>query len=167
MVYTTTWQGLSKAMGRDSSTRIKDHFGPSRTVSLWLSGYRALSTMQMGKVKEYSSVIFHRVIVRTPLFLLQYHLSIKMLKLIRHLISKWKVIILSQNFIPITFFFYYTKWIKSSTKHWEIKQSIRSSLNIIEIGAIKSISHGWHYLKAIFWMAQGIDMLPVKKSPYP
>ena len=143
MVYTTAWQGLRKATGIGSITRIKDHFGPSRTVRWRFSGYRALSTMQMGKAKEYSSVISHRVIVRTPLILLQDHLSIKMLKLIRHLISKWKVIILSQNFIPITFFFYYMKWIKSSTKHWEIKQSIRSSLNIIEIGAIKSISHGW------------------------
>lgn len=96
----------------------------------------------IGKQKV-SLVILHWMIACTLLFLLQYHLSIKMLKLIRHLISKWKVIILSQNFIPITFFPYYMKWIKSSTKHWEIKQSIRSSLNITEIGTIKSISHGW------------------------
>lgn len=114
---------------------------------LGLRVYDSAATTPFGyaisKARAYSSVTLHGTTVHTLPCLLQQHLNIKMLKLIRHLISKWKVIILSQNFIPITFFFYYTKWIKSSTKHWEIKQSIRSSLNIIEIGAIKSISHGW------------------------
>lgn len=63
----------------------------------------------ISKARAYSSVTFHGMTVGALLCLLQHHLSIKMLKLIRHLISKWKVIILSQNFIPITFFFYYTK----------------------------------------------------------
>jgi len=58
----------------------------------------------INKAKAYVPVTSYGMTVRTLLCLLQYHHGIKMLKLIRHLISKWKVIILSQNFIPITFF---------------------------------------------------------------
>lgn len=121
-------------------------FGQTAAFPLGLHIYDSVDTTPIhhaiSKAKAFL-VTSYGMTVRTLPCLLQYHFGIKMLKLIRHLISKWKVIILSQNFIPITFFFYYMKWIKSSTKHWEIKQSIRSSLNIIEIGAIKSISHGW------------------------
>lgn len=160
------WQGHRKAVGISSVTRQKKTI--KVLLALPIDDFMATTPFcyALSDAKEHSSVIFHQMTVCAPLFLLQYQLSIKMLKLIRHLISKWKVIILSQNFIPITFFLILWNELEVA-QNMEIKQSIRSSLNIIEIGAIKSISHGWHYLKAIFWMAQEIDMLPIKKSPCP